>query len=230
MTDSTLLIKNAFIQKCFAYEVKIYAFPDALFNDGLNSAEFESCYGDLPKGAVTKDIGFEIGTKGQVLCLPNQKGCYEKGNSRTGVFRATLTANSETEEFIAIVNPDSDLKSVSPVTQTISQGETADLEVDYSAPFEIVWTYDGPSPNKWKGQLKITVDQPGIYQVFSKKSRDERLTFRVIKRACTDGMYGAECDMSCDANCGDGKGVCDDVDGTCICTPGFMGADCSTGS
>ena len=42
-------------------------------------------------------------------------------------------------------------------------------------------------------------------------------------------MYGAECDMTCDANCADGRGVCDDADGSCICTPGFTGSDCSTG-
>lgn len=76
-----------------------------------------------------------------------------------------------------------DLKPIGQISYTISQGETADLGVQYDYPSDIVWTHNGYSRKKWRGELHITVSEAGIYEAFSKKWRHEgRVTFRVIKR------------------------------------------------
>uniref|UniRef100_A0AAQ6AJQ9 receptor protein-tyrosine kinase n=1 Tax=Amphiprion ocellaris TaxID=80972 RepID=A0AAQ6AJQ9_AMPOC len=49
---------------------------------------------------------------------------------------------------------------------------------------------------------------------------------RLIVRDCPSKKWGQTCDRDC-PNCLNG-GVCHDVDGDCICPPGFMGTRCET--
>lgn len=114
-TDATVAIKNPLVTKCFAHPVKIYAFPDTDTSAGLDLTTFERYEGNLPLGYDVTDIGFQIGSKGQVLCMSSGKGCGSGQNPRTGAFVVTVVASTETQEIIAIANPELGKVSVAMV-------------------------------------------------------------------------------------------------------------------
>lgn len=80
--------------------------------------------------------------------------------------------------------------------------------------------------NSWSID-RVKLSHSGVYVANGPNVRapgQNRGVFRVIVRACRDGIYGPECNYRCPI-CQNG-GVCHDITGQCICPPGFRGQVC----
>ncbi|XP_055954140.1 receptor-type tyrosine-protein phosphatase T-like isoform X2 [Argiope bruennichi] len=73
--------------------------------------------------------------------------------------------------------------------------------------------------------LSVEVGHSGIYSLECNNSDIEKAGFvQLIVRACPKGKYGNFCTQNCSV-CLNG-GICHDLNGKCICPPGFYGATC----
>ncbi|CAL1265471.1 unnamed protein product [Larinioides sclopetarius] len=71
----------------------------------------------------------------------------------------------------------------------------------------------------------IEVGHSGIYSLECNNSDISRAGFvQLIVRACPKGKYGNNCTQNC-SGCLNG-GICHDLNGKCICSPGFYGRTC----
>ncbi|XP_075731910.1 receptor-type tyrosine-protein phosphatase T-like isoform X2 [Rhipicephalus microplus] len=89
-------------------------------------------------------------------------------------------------------------------------------------------TSTGDLSTVWTAPSRARLDYNGVYVANGENTKapgKNRGIFRVIVRSCPDGIYGPNCDFVC-PKCQNG-GVCHDITGQCICSPGFRGQTCN---
>ncbi|KAM9796440.1 tyrosine-protein kinase receptor Tie-1 isoform X2 [Syngnathus typhle] len=126
------------------------------------------------------------------------------------------------------------------LTITANRGETVHLSMVLlsSQKRDVTWKYNGNYyyMTHWNDMVNhtavLTVENSalanqGIYSAsYVGDSPLQGAWMRLIVRACPNKKWGPYCDKDC-PDCLNG-GVCHDVDGDCICPPGFMGTRCET--
>ncbi|XP_051929290.1 tyrosine-protein kinase receptor Tie-1 isoform X3 [Hippocampus zosterae] len=126
------------------------------------------------------------------------------------------------------------------LTITANKGETVHLSMVLlsSEKRDVTWKYNGNYyyMTHWNDMVNrtavLTVENAalanqGIYSAsYVGDSPLQGAWMRLIVRACPNKKWGPYCDKDC-PECLNG-GVCHDVDGDCICPPGFMGTRCET--
>uniref|UniRef100_A0A3P8SW01 Tyrosine-protein kinase receptor Tie-1 n=1 Tax=Amphiprion percula TaxID=161767 RepID=A0A3P8SW01_AMPPE len=126
------------------------------------------------------------------------------------------------------------------LTLTANRGETVHLSMQLlsSQKRDVTWKYNGNYyyMTHWNDMVNrtavLTVEDAkyanqGIYSAsYVGDSPLQGAWMRLIVRDCPSKKWGQTCDRDC-PNCLNG-GVCHDVDGDCICPPGFMGTRCET--
>ncbi|XP_019749913.1 tyrosine-protein kinase receptor Tie-1 isoform X2 [Hippocampus comes] len=126
------------------------------------------------------------------------------------------------------------------LTITANKGETVHLSMVLlsSQKRDVTWKYNGNYyyMTHWNDMVNrtavLTVENAalanqGIYSAsYVGDSPLRGAWMRLIVRACPNKKWGPYCDKDC-PECLNG-GVCHDVDGDCICPPGFMGTRCET--
>uniref|UniRef100_A0AAQ6ACU5 Tyrosine-protein kinase receptor Tie-1 n=1 Tax=Amphiprion ocellaris TaxID=80972 RepID=A0AAQ6ACU5_AMPOC len=126
------------------------------------------------------------------------------------------------------------------LTLTANRGETVHLSMQLlsSQKRDVTWKYNGNYyyMTHWNDMVNRTAvltmedakyANQGIYSAsYVGDSPLQGAWMRLIVRDCPSKKWGQTCDRDC-PNCLNG-GVCHDVDGDCICPPGFMGTRCET--
>ncbi|XP_042370467.1 tyrosine-protein kinase receptor Tie-1 isoform X3 [Plectropomus leopardus] len=126
------------------------------------------------------------------------------------------------------------------LTLTANKGETVNLSMQLvsSQKRDVTWKYNGNYyyMTHWNDVVNrtaiLTVENAafanqGIYSAsYVGDSPLQGAWMRLIVRDCPSMKWGPYCDKDC-PECLNG-GVCHDVDGDCICPPGFMGTRCET--
>nr|XP_046246831.1 tyrosine-protein kinase receptor Tie-1 isoform X6 [Scatophagus argus] len=126
------------------------------------------------------------------------------------------------------------------LTLTANKGETVNLSMELlnSQKRDVTWKYNGNYyyMTHWNDMINstavLTVENvvfanQGIYSAsYVGDSPLQGAWMRLIVRDCPSKKWGPYCDKDC-PECING-GVCHDVDGDCICPPGFMGTRCET--
>ncbi|KAM9762108.1 tyrosine-protein kinase receptor Tie-1 isoform 3-T3 [Menidia menidia] len=126
------------------------------------------------------------------------------------------------------------------LTLTVNKGETVHLSMTLLSPEkrDVTWKYNGNYyyMTHWNDVINrtaaLTVENAafanqGFYSAtYVGDSPLHGAWMRLIVRDCPGGKWGSYCDKEC-PDCLNG-GVCHDVDGDCICPPGFMGTRCET--
>lgn len=124
------------------------------------------------------------------------------------------------------------------VTHTVNRGDTAVLAalVHKEKQTDVIWKSNGSyfyTLDWHEGQggrflLQLPNVQPsasGIYSAtYLEASPLGSAFFRLIVRGCGAGRWGPDCTKEC-PSCLHG-GVCHDLDGECVCPPGFTGTRC----
>ncbi|XP_069009214.1 tyrosine-protein kinase receptor Tie-1 isoform X2 [Embiotoca jacksoni] len=127
------------------------------------------------------------------------------------------------------------------LTLTANKGETVHLSMQHlsSQRRDVTWKYNGNYfyTTHWDDMINRTAvltvekanskDNQGIYSASYVGDTPLRGAWmRLIVRDCPGKKWGPNCDRDC-PECLN-SGVCHDVDGDCICPPGFMGTRCET--
>ncbi|XP_029285806.1 tyrosine-protein kinase receptor Tie-1 isoform X3 [Cottoperca gobio] len=126
------------------------------------------------------------------------------------------------------------------LTLTANKGETVHLSMQLlsTQKRDVTWKYNGNYNymTHWNDMINrtavLTVENAafanqGIYSAsYVGDSPLHGAWMRLIVRDCPGKKWGPYCDKDC-PECLNG-GVCHDVDGDCICPPGFMGTRCET--
>ncbi|XP_060890388.1 tyrosine-protein kinase receptor Tie-1 isoform X2 [Labrus mixtus] len=126
------------------------------------------------------------------------------------------------------------------LTMTANKGETIHLSMTLlsSQNRDVTWKYNGNYyyMTHWNDMINrtavLTVENAafanqGIYSAsYVGASPLHGAWMRLIVRDCPNKRWGPACDRDC-PECLNG-GMCHDVDGDCICPPGFMGTRCET--
>ncbi|KAM4549221.1 tyrosine-protein kinase receptor Tie-1 isoform 3-T3 [Odontesthes bonariensis] len=126
------------------------------------------------------------------------------------------------------------------LTLTVNKGETVHLSMMLVRPEkrDVTWKYNGNYyyMTHWNEVINhtaaLTVENAafanqGFYSAtYVGDSPLHGAWMRLIVRDCPGKKWGSYCDKDC-PDCLNG-GVCHDVDGDCICPPGFMGTRCET--
>ncbi|XP_068563775.1 tyrosine-protein kinase receptor Tie-1 isoform X3 [Cebidichthys violaceus] len=126
------------------------------------------------------------------------------------------------------------------LTLTANKGETVHLSMQLfsSQKRDVTWKYNGNYyyMTHWNDVINrtavLTVENAafanqGIYSAsYVGDIPLQGAWMRLIVRDCLSKKWGPYCDKDC-PECLNG-GVCHDVDGDCICPPGFMGTRCET--
>ncbi|KAK5616775.1 hypothetical protein CRENBAI_022442 [Crenichthys baileyi] len=126
------------------------------------------------------------------------------------------------------------------LTMTVNRGETAHLSMELLSPErrDVTWKYNGNYyyMTHWDEvtdrTVTLTVENAtlanqGIYSAsYFGDSPLHGAWMRLIVRDCPSKKWGPYCDRDC-PDCLNG-GVCHDLDGDCVCPPGFMGTRCET--
>ncbi|GAB5574968.1 tyrosine-protein kinase receptor Tie-1 [Prionailurus iriomotensis] len=124
------------------------------------------------------------------------------------------------------------------VTHTVNKGDTAVLAalVHKEKQTDVIWksngsyfyTLDWHEAQDGRFLLQLPNVQPpssGIYSAtYLEASPLGSAFFRLIVRGCGAGRWGPDCTKEC-PGCLHG-GVCHDLDGECVCPPGFTGTRC----
>ncbi|XP_029805075.1 tyrosine-protein kinase receptor Tie-1 isoform X2 [Suricata suricatta] len=124
------------------------------------------------------------------------------------------------------------------VTHTVNKGDTAVLAalVHKEKQTDVIWksngsyfyTLDWHEAQDGRFLLQLPNVQPpssGIYSAtYLEASPLGSAFFRLIVRGCGVGRWGPDCTKEC-PGCLHG-GVCHDLDGECVCPPGFTGTRC----
>ncbi|XP_054458688.1 tyrosine-protein kinase receptor Tie-1 isoform X4 [Anoplopoma fimbria] len=126
------------------------------------------------------------------------------------------------------------------LTLTANKGDTVHLSMQLlsSQKRDVTWKYNGNYyyMTHWNDMINrtavLTVENAafanqGIYSAsYVGDIPLQGAWMRLIVRDCPSKKWGPYCDKDC-PECLNG-GVCHDVDGDCICPPGFMGTRCET--
>ncbi|XP_071342511.1 tyrosine-protein kinase receptor Tie-1 isoform X3 [Trachinotus anak] len=126
------------------------------------------------------------------------------------------------------------------LTLTANKGQTVNLsmELHSTQKRDVTWKYNGNyyymthwnDMNNRTAVLTVENAAPanqGIYSAsYVGDSPLQGAWMRLIVRDCPSKKWGPNCDEDC-PECLNG-GVCHDVDGDCVCPPGFMGTRCET--
>ncbi|XP_018549530.1 tyrosine-protein kinase receptor Tie-1 isoform X3 [Lates calcarifer] len=159
-----------------------------------------------------------------------------------GIFycEATQEANPPHETVTMINNCDGAKLIPTHLTLTANKGETVHLSMELlsSEKRDVTWKYNGNYyyMTHWNeminGTAVLAVENAafanqGIYSAsYVGDSPLKGAWMRLIVRDCPSKKWGPYCDKDC-PECVNG-GVCHDVNGDCICPPGFMGTRCET--
>ncbi|XP_061594695.1 tyrosine-protein kinase receptor Tie-1 isoform X4 [Cololabis saira] len=158
-----------------------------------------------------------------------------------GVFYCESTKEGAPLETITMINNFGRVNFMpSPLTLTVDKGETANLKMKL-VNFEkrdVTWKYNGNYyyMTHWSDLTNhtavLTVENAafanqGIYSAsYVGDSPLHGAWMRLIVRDCPSKKWGPYCDKDC-PDCLNG-GVCHEMDGECVCPPGFMGTRCET--
>ncbi|XP_037530469.1 tyrosine-protein kinase receptor Tie-1 [Nematolebias whitei] len=126
------------------------------------------------------------------------------------------------------------------LTLTANKGETAHLNMTLHSheKRDVTWKYNGNYyyMTHWNEVINRTVTltvenaslaNQGIYSAsYFGDTPLNGAWMRLIVRDCPGKKWGPYCDRDC-PDCLNG-GVCHDLDGDCVCPPGFMGTRCET--
>uniref|UniRef100_A0A8D3D7K5 Tyrosine-protein kinase receptor Tie-1 n=1 Tax=Scophthalmus maximus TaxID=52904 RepID=A0A8D3D7K5_SCOMX len=126
------------------------------------------------------------------------------------------------------------------LTLTANKGEAVNLSMELlsSQKRDVTWKFNGNYyyMTHWNDMINRTAvlsvenaafANQGIYSAsYVGDSPLHGAWMRLIVRDCPSNKWGPYCDKAC-PECING-GVCHDVDGDCICPPGYMGTRCET--
>ncbi|XP_054646609.1 tyrosine-protein kinase receptor Tie-1 isoform X2 [Dunckerocampus dactyliophorus] len=158
-----------------------------------------------------------------------------------GIFYCESTQEVPPLETITMINNFGRANFVpNHLTMTANKGETVHLSMQLlsSQKRDVTWKYNGNYyyMTHWNDMVNqtavLTVENAafaneGIYSAsYVGDSPLQGAWMRLIVRDCPNKKWGPDCDTDC-PECLNG-GVCHDVDGDCICPPGFMGTRCET--
>ncbi|KAG1693498.1 Tyrosine-protein kinase receptor Tie-1 [Nymphon striatum] len=118
------------------------------------------------------------------------------------------------------------------LTKTVNKGDNVTIEMDFPDDSDrVAWHFNEQDLVGYGHELKLENVQSSQTGLYSKNSWTDanhyRGVFRLIVRKCTAARYGITCEHEC-PKCENG-GICHDLTGQCICSPGFMGNICETG-
>ncbi|XP_034003402.1 tyrosine-protein kinase receptor Tie-1 isoform X6 [Trematomus bernacchii] len=158
-----------------------------------------------------------------------------------GIFYCESTQDVPPLETVTMINNFGRANFIpTHLTLTANKGETVHLSMQLlgSQKRDVTWKYNGNYfyMTHWNDMINRTavltlentgfVNQ-GIYSAsYVGDSPLQGAWMRLIVRDCTSKKWGPYCDKDC-PECLNG-GVCHDVDGDCMCPPGFMGTRCET--
>ncbi|XP_041790691.1 tyrosine-protein kinase receptor Tie-1 isoform X2 [Chelmon rostratus] len=158
-----------------------------------------------------------------------------------GIFYCESTQEVPPLETVTMINNFGRANFVpAHLTLTANKGETVDLSMQLLSPQkrDVTWKYNGNYyyMTHWNDMINrtavLTVENAafanqGIYSAsYVGDSPLQGAWMRLIVRDCPSKKWGPYCDEDC-PECLNG-GVCHDVDGDCMCPPGFMGTRCET--
>ncbi|KAM6921273.1 tyrosine-protein kinase receptor Tie-1 isoform 2-T2 [Xenentodon cancila] len=158
-----------------------------------------------------------------------------------GVFYCESTKEGAPLETITMINNFGRVNFMpSPLTLTVDKGETAHLQMKLEniEKRDVTWKYNGNYyyMTHWSDLTNktavLTVENAafanqGIYSAsYVGDSPIHGAWMRLIVRDCPSKKWGPYCDKDC-PDCLNG-GVCHEMDGECVCPPGFMGTRCET--
>ncbi|XP_031715686.1 tyrosine-protein kinase receptor Tie-1 isoform X2 [Anarrhichthys ocellatus] len=158
-----------------------------------------------------------------------------------GIFYCQSTQEVPPLETVTMINNFGRANFVpTHLTLTANKGETVHLSMQLfsSQNRDVTWKYNGNYyyMTHWKDMINrtaiLTVENAafanqGIYSAsYVGEIPLQGAWMRLIVRDCPSKKWGPHCDKDC-PECLNG-GVCHDVDGDCICPPGFMGTRCET--
>uniref|UniRef100_A0A3Q3LJT6 Tyrosine-protein kinase receptor Tie-1 n=1 Tax=Mastacembelus armatus TaxID=205130 RepID=A0A3Q3LJT6_9TELE len=152
-----------------------------------------------------------------------------------GIFYCESSQDSPLEKVTMINNFGRAYFIPTHLTVTANKGETVHLSMKLlsSQKTDVTWKYNGKptllsAGKKFKIQLRLSnvgFPNQGIYSAnFMGDIPIQGAWMRLIVRDCPSMKWGPNCNKDC-PECLNG-GVCHDVDGDCICPPGFMGTRC----
>ncbi|XP_061681376.1 tyrosine-protein kinase receptor Tie-1 isoform X3 [Syngnathoides biaculeatus] len=158
-----------------------------------------------------------------------------------GIFYCESTQEVPPVETVTMINNFGRANFVpTHLTITANKGETVHLSMVLlsSQKRDVTWKYNGNYyyMTHWNDMVNrtavLTVENAalanqGIYSAsYVGDSPLQGAWMRLIVRACPNKKWSPDCDKDC-PECLSG-GVCHDMDGDCICPPGFMGTRCET--
>ncbi|KAM6938529.1 tyrosine-protein kinase receptor Tie-1 isoform 2-T2 [Lycodopsis pacificus] len=158
-----------------------------------------------------------------------------------GIFYCESTQEVPPLETVTMINNFGRANFVpTHLTLTANKGETVHLSMQLcsSQKRDVTWKYNGNYyyMTHWNDMINrtaiLTVENAafanqGIYSAsYVGDIPLQGAWMRLIVRECPSKKWGPDCDKDC-PECLNG-GVCHDVDGDCICPPGFMGTRCET--
>ncbi|XP_068175975.1 tyrosine-protein kinase receptor Tie-1 isoform X2 [Antennarius striatus] len=158
-----------------------------------------------------------------------------------GIFYCESTQEGRPPEMVTMINNYGGDFVPACLTLTANKGETVHISMQLlsSQKRDVTWKYNGnyyymtDSNEMVNHTAVLTVEDAafanqGIYSAsYVGTSPLHGAWMRLIVRDCPSRKWGPYCDKDC-PECLNG-GVCHDVDGDCICPPGFMGTRCETG-
>ncbi|XP_019953827.1 tyrosine-protein kinase receptor Tie-1 isoform X4 [Paralichthys olivaceus] len=157
-----------------------------------------------------------------------------------GIFYCESTQADHPMETVTMINNFGANFIPTHLTLTANKGETANLSMELlsSQKRDVTWKYNGNYyyMTHWNDVINhtavLTVENAafanqGIYSAsYVGDSPLHGAWMRLIVRDCPSKKWGPKCDKEC-PECLSG-GQCHEVDGDCICPPGFMGTRCET--
>ncbi|XP_068599328.1 tyrosine-protein kinase receptor Tie-1 [Brachionichthys hirsutus] len=158
-----------------------------------------------------------------------------------GIFYCESTQEGHLPEMVTMINNYGGANFIpAHLTLTANKGEAVHLSMQLlsSQKRDVTWKYNGNYyyMTHWNDMINhtavLTVENAafanqGIYSAsYVGDSPLHGAWMRLIVRDCPRKKWGPYCDKDC-PECLNG-GVCHNVDGDCICPPGFMGTRCET--
>ncbi|XP_034439141.1 tyrosine-protein kinase receptor Tie-1 isoform X4 [Hippoglossus hippoglossus] len=158
-----------------------------------------------------------------------------------GIFYCESTQEDPLRETVTMINNYVGANFIpTHLTLTANKGATVNLSMELlsSQKRDVTWKYNGNYyyMTHWNDMINrtavLTVEDAafanqGIYSAsYVGDSPLHGAWMRLIVRDCPAKRWGPDCDKAC-PECLNG-GECHDMDGDCICPPGFMGMRCET--
>ncbi|KAF0041863.1 hypothetical protein F2P81_005395 [Scophthalmus maximus] len=158
-----------------------------------------------------------------------------------GIFYCESTQEAPPLETVTMINNFARANFIpTHLTLTANKGEAVNLSMELlsSQKRDVTWKFNGNYyyMTHWNDMINRTAvlsvenaafANQGIYSAsYVGDSPLHGAWMRLIVRDCPSNKWGPYCDKAC-PECING-GVCHDVDGDCICPPGYMGTRCET--